>query len=112
MSVQKLVMSVLACLVTASCATGPQYLDKMQPQAVDLAQRRGAFEMNCPAATAQMLSRQELQPLVDTFRYSGPMRAEYTVGVSGCGKRVTYIVICPNNNSGSCFAGAGRMGGQ
>jgi hypothetical protein len=107
MSAQKIVMSVLACLVTASCATGPQYLDKMQPQAVDLAQRRGAFEMNCPAATAQMLSRQELQPLVDTFRYSGPMRAEYTIGVAGCGKRTTYIVICPEDGN-NCYAGGSR----
>lgn len=107
MSIQKIAMPVLACLVTASCATGPQYLDKMQPQAVDLAQRRGAFEMNCPAATAQVLSRQELQPLVDTFRYSGPMRAEYSVGVSGCGHRVTYIVICPENGN-NCYAGGSR----
>lgn len=107
MSIQKFALPALACLAVAGCATGPQYLDKMQPQATDLAQRRGAFEMNCPAATAELLSRQELQPLVNTFRYSGPMRAEYTIGVSGCGKRTTYIVICPEDNS-SCYAGGSR----
>ena len=73
---------------------------------------RGQFELNCPAATGQVISRETLQPLVQTFAFTGPQRAEYTVGVTGCGQRATYIVICPDNNSGSCFAGAGRMGGQ
>jgi len=41
-------------------------------------------------------------------RFSGPDRAEYTIGVSGCGQRATYVVICPDNGSGSCFAGGAR----
>jgi hypothetical protein len=35
-------------------------------------------------------------------------RAEYAIGVSGCRKRATYIVICPQDDGSSCFAGAGR----
>jgi hypothetical protein len=107
MSRQKLVMSILACLVTASCASGPPFIDQAQPEAVSMALRRGQFEMNCPAATASLLSREEIQPLVNTFRFSGTVRAEYTVGVSGCDKRASYVVICPENGS-SCFAGGGR----
>ena len=42
-----------------------------------------------------------------TFRRSGLERAEYTTGVSGCGKRTLYVVICPDNGSG-CFAGGAR----
>jgi len=104
-------LSLFAVLLTG-CASGPPFIDQAQPEAVNMAVRRGQFELNCPAATGQVISRETLQPLVQTFAFSGPQRAEYTVGVAGCGQRATYIVICPNNNSGSCFAGAGRMGGQ
>ncbi len=107
MSCQKMVMSALACMVTASCATGPAYLDQAQPEAVSMAVRRGQFELNCPAAKGDLISREEIQPLVNTFRFSGPVRAEYTIGVAGCGKRTTYIVICPENGSG-CYAGGAR----
>ena len=107
MSNQKLVMSILACLVTAGCASGPPFIDKAQPEAVSMAVRRGQFEMNCPAATGEVLSREEIQPAVQTYRYQGTVRAEYTVGVGGCGKRATYVVICPENGN-SCFAAGGR----
>jgi hypothetical protein len=70
-----------------------------------MAVRRAQFEMNCPAATGQVISREIIQPL--SF-YVGVPRAEYTVGVTGCGKRATYIVICPQNGSSSCFAGGAR----
>ncbi|MEO8134608.1 MAG: hypothetical protein ABI831_11595 [Betaproteobacteria bacterium] len=97
-----------AALAVAGCASGPPFIDQIQPEAVNMAARRGQFEMNCPSATGEMISRETLQPLVQTFRYSGSERAEYTVGVTGCGQRATYIVICPDNGSGSCFAGGAR----
>jgi hypothetical protein len=99
---------LLVLPIVAGCASGPPFIDQMQPEAVNMAVRRGQFEMNCPAATGEMLSRETLQPAVQTFRYSGPQRAEYTVGVSGCGQRATYVVICPDNGSLSCFAGGSR----
>jgi hypothetical protein len=97
-----------ATLILAGCASGPPFIDQIQPEAVNMALRRGQFELQCPTATAQMLSRETLQPLVQTFRYTGPDRAEYTVGVSGCGQNATYVVICPDNGSLSCFAGGAR----
>ena len=99
---------LLLLVLVVGCASGPPFIDQMQPEAVSMAVRRGQFEMNCPAATGEMLSRETLQPLVQTFRYSGPQRAEYTVGVSGCGQRATYVVICPDNGSLSCYAGGSR----
>ena len=107
MSTQKIVLSALTCLVASGCASGPPFIDQAQPEAVSMAQRRGQFEFNCPAAKGEMISREEIQPLVNTFRFSGTVRAEYTIGVAGCGKRATYIVICPENG-GNCYAGAGR----
>ena len=95
-------------ILLAGCATGPPFIDQMQPTAIDMAVRRGAFEMNCPAATGQLLSRETLQPLIQAIRFSGPERAEYTVGVSGCGQRTTYVVICPEDGNNTCFAGGSR----
>jgi len=103
---------LVAAIAVAGCASGPPFIDQMQPQAAEMALRRGQFELQCPTATAQLLSRETLQPLVQTMVYTGPTRAEYTIGVAGCGQRVTYIVICPDNGSMSCFAGASRTGIQ
>ena len=99
---------VAAGLIAAGCASGPPFIDQMQPEAVSMAVRRGQFEMNCPSAAGEVISRETLEPVVQTFRYTGVTRAEYTIGVSGCNQRAMYVVICPDNGSGSCFAGGSR----
>jgi hypothetical protein len=43
--------------------------------------------------------------MLQAVLWGGEERAEYTVGVTGCGKRSVYVVICPLESSG-CFAGA------
>lgn len=102
----------IAAAVLAGCASGPPFIDQMEPEAVSMATRRAQFELDCQKVNATVISRETLQPAVQTFVYTGPQRAEYTVGVEGCGQRATYLVICPDNGSRSCFAGAGRMGGR
>jgi len=69
-------------VLLAGCACGPPFIDPAHPEAMTIAQRRAAFEFNCPAATTQLLSRETLQPI--SFRF-GIERAEYTIGASGCG---------------------------
>jgi len=101
-------LAAAAGILATACASGPPFIDRMQPQAVEMAVRRGQFEMNCPTATGDLVSRETIQPPIQTVVYTGPVRAEYTVGVAGCGKRALYIVICPDNGSGNCFAGASR----
>ena len=91
------------------CASGPPFIDQAQAEAMTMAQRRAAFEFNCPAAAPQLLSRETLQPI--SFRF-GIERAEYTIGVSGCGQRATYVVICPDQPGSTCFAAAVRNGIQ
>ena len=97
-------LPALLAVLIAGCASGPPFIDVMQPEALSMATRRAQFEMNCPAATATVLPREALQPV--SFRF-GVERAEYTIGAAGCGKRATYVVMCPDNGSG-CFAGGGR----
>lgn len=94
------IFPLAAAALLAGCASGPPFIDAMQPKAVSMAERRAQFELQCPAATGQVLNREELQPLV----FRGPLRAQYTVGVAGCGKRATFDVICSDNNN-QCVMG-------
>ena len=91
-------------LLLCACQSQQQMVDQMQPNAVEVAQKRGAFELDCPAATAEVLSKEMMQTAAPTMRYAPPERAEYTVGVSGCGKRATYLVVCAQGGTG-CVAG-------
>lgn len=86
-------------LVLAGCQSTGQMLDNEQDVAVQTAVRRGQFDMGCPAATGEMLTRTLLQPIA----WRGIERAEYTVGVAGCGKRASYVVVCPLDSS-ACMA--------
>ena len=108
MSVPFRIALVTLPAVLAGCTSSTQFRQQMEPVAVAEAQRRGAFEMNCPDAKATLLSSQTMEPVVRTFVVSGANRAVYNVGVSGCGKRTTYVVICPENGSGACFDGGSR----
>jgi len=96
-------LPLFALGLLAGCASGPPFIDQMQPEAVSMAVRRAQFEFNCPAATGEMIQRENVQPLVA----AGPLRAEYTIGVTGCGKRATFVVICSTNGN-QCFAGGAR----
>jgi hypothetical protein len=48
-----------------------------------------------------------IQPALQGPLVYGTQRMEYTVGVTGCGQRRTYIVICPEGGTG-CYAAPGR----
>lgn len=97
----------VSSLMFCACQSQQQMVDQMQPNAVQVAQKRGAFELDCPAATAEVLSKEMMQTAAATVRYMPPERAEYTVGVSGCGKRATYLVVCAQGGTG-CVAGGAR----
>jgi len=99
----RLFLTLITLLIVAGCQSQGQVLASDQNTAVQTAERRGRFELGCPAATGTVLSSNMLQPVL----WGGQERAEYSVGVTGCGKRAVYVVICPLESSG-CFAGAGR----
>lgn len=103
----RVALFVTVPVLLSACASSPPFIDQMESTAIDMAVRRGAFEMNCPAATGQLISSETLQAPARPFIMI-PERAEYTVGVTGCGKRNSYVVICPDNGSHTCFAGASR----
>src|SRR5215468_180538 len=91
-------MKILALCVAAAamsgCATQQQQLSTRAPTALQTALQRGRFDLNCPAATATILSQDYIQPAVQGPWVAGMTRMEYTVGVEGCNERTTYIVMC------------------
>jgi len=99
-------ISIYACLFAAACTlagctTQQEYLQQIQPTAIETAERRGRFELECPDATATVLSSKVLELPFGPFGGGGD-RAEYTIGVSGCGRRTVYMAIC--TAPGNCNA--------
>ena len=102
-------LAMCAGVLLAGCASQSDFLDSKQSLAVDTAMSRAKFEMNCPAAQGSVLSRQYIQaPMAGPRMVEvGTNRAEYTIGASGCGQRLTYVVVCSEGTEG-CIAGDGR----
>jgi len=94
-------------LIGTGCATQEKFLDSRQPQAIQTAVTRAKFEMNCPGAVGQVLSREVTQPALQGPAMMGEERGLFTIGVEGCGQRQTYQVLCPMGGDG-CFAAEGR----
>jgi hypothetical protein len=101
-----LIVWAIALAAISGCNTTPLTTTK-QPMALDFAVKRARFEMNCPDATGSVLSSETIQPPNVGVRFSGPERAQFTIGVSGCDKRSTLVVICADGADG-CFAAEGR----
>ena len=102
------VLSCLATLLLVGCQSTDQWMTSMRPKAIDAAEKRGRFELNCPGAVAQVLNEQDVQPEIRAVRFQAPDRAVFTLGVSGCNKRATYVVVCPDDGGGNCFAADGQ----
>ena len=97
--------AALAAMI-CGCQSQQQMVDEMQADATQVAKQRGKFELNCPTATASVLSKEMIQSAIVNPRWAPPQRAEYTVGVSGCNKRATYLVVCAEGGTGCVAAGA------
>ena len=91
------------------CASQTDFLNSKQPIAMQTAVSRAQFEMNCPGVTGTVLSRDVIQPTYQGPYVGGIERAEFTIGVEGCGKRATLVVICPQSGEGCYATGTGRL---
>jgi len=77
--------------ILSACASQTSRVDEMQPYAIKTGQQRGASELDCPAATAQVVTKKEIEAAQTTGWYEYPHRSEFTVDVTGCGKRKSYL---------------------
>jgi len=102
-------VALIGVLATVGCQTQQQLVQSNQAIAIQTALSRAKFDMNCPSATGTVLSTNVSQPAVQGRFASayGVQRFEYTIGVTGCGKRRTYVVVCPQGGTG-CLAAPGR----
>jgi len=103
---KRTLLVAVAVLGLAGCQSDQQMLDSSQSMALESAVNRARFDMNCPTATGSVLSRQVIEPVVQT-RFGGTTRYEYTIGIEGCDKRTSAVVICPQGGGG-CFAAQER----
>ncbi|GEA52265.1 hypothetical protein VIN01S_30690 [Vibrio inusitatus NBRC 102082] len=87
--------SVLAIVTLTGCTTTAEFVLKNQPSAAQAAQNRGVFELSCNEVSTTLLNSKT----IDLYERQVP---EYQIGVSGCGKKEVYTVVC-NPNSG-CMA--------
>jgi hypothetical protein len=94
--------------VLSGCNTTP-LTTSLQPMAVSYAVTRARFDLNCPTATGSVLSSETVQPVLNGPLMNGTERAQFTVGVSGCDKRETIVVLCAQGGDG-CFAADGQRG--
>lgn len=103
MTASRLVGIFAVVTLMTGCATQQQQLAQGQAAAMDTALQRGRFDLNCPTASATVLSSDFIQPAVQGPWVSGLTRREYTIGVAGCDQRTTYVVMCQEGTS-TCFA--------
>jgi hypothetical protein len=100
-------LAVVVVFAAAGCQTQQQMIQSQQAIAIQTALNRAQFEMNCPTARGTVLSTNVIQPVFNGPLVQGTYRTEFTIGVTGCGHRKTYIVVCPQGGTG-CYAAVGR----
>jgi len=98
---------IVIALGMAGCVSQPQVLDDQQGLVIQTAVKRAQLKMSCSDVAGKVLSQQVIQPAVQGAYIVGVKRTEYTVDVTGCGKKDTYIVVCPVGGDG-CFAADSR----
>ncbi len=101
------VLLLLAVLASTGCVSQSQFLDSKQGMATQTVMNRAKFEMNCQEVTPTIISREVVEPALQGAFVNGIERAEYTIGIAGCGKRETFIVICPDGGEGCYSTGPG-----
>ena len=88
-------LMLFTALTAVGCMTESQFLASRQPTAIQVAESRGQFEMNCPSAKGEVLSQELTQQPIQGPLVQGESRGLFTIGVAGCGQRRVYQVFCP-----------------
>jgi hypothetical protein len=101
-------LGIIAVALTG-CASQSQFLSDKQGMAMQTALSRAKFDLNCQQVSPVLISQEVVQPALQGPWVNGIERAEYTIGVKGCDKRETYVVICPEGGEGCYAAGPGEF---
>jgi hypothetical protein len=90
---------LLVLLLAGACVN---IVAQNAPGALQTAETRGRFELNCPDVQATILS----QKLIQTWRFEG---SEHTIGVRGCDRQVVYVTYCRDPQDCNAFSQTGRI---
>lgn len=89
----------LVSLLVIGCAN---IVAQNAPGALQTAEARARFELNCPSVQATILS----QKLIQGFRFDG---SEHTIGVRGCGREAVYLTYCSDATDCNALSQTGRI---
>ena len=103
---KRVMLAVLASAALGGCQTTQAFLDANQAAAVQTASSRGRFELNCQDIQTEVLSSKIIDPAP---MYGGVWRAEYTIGVRGCGRQMVYETICLDSHDCNAIADTGNV---
>jgi hypothetical protein len=101
------VLSLVAASALTGCVSQTQFLDSKQGMAIETASSKARFELSCQDIMTTVISREVVQPALQGPWVNGIQRAEYTIGINGCGKKIMFVVICPDGGEGCYAAGPG-----
>ena len=93
-------------MILSACVTESQFLAQNAPSALNTALARGRFELNCPQASGTVLSQKVTYINgmgIGMAGGGGYEWTEYTIGVSGCGKRAVYETMCRDQDNCNAF---------
>jgi hypothetical protein len=97
----RVISALLASAVFGGCQTTQSFLDANQNAALQTANARGRFELNCQEIQSSVLSSKIINPAP---MMGGIWRAEYTIGVRGCGRQVVYETVCLDSHDCNAIA--------
>lgn len=109
MNASRALALALLLAIAAGCQTNTEFLSGNESAAMRAAESRGRFELDCEQANAELLSEKVITPPIGPFGGGGIERAEYTIGVRGCGKHVVYITICRDQANCNALSDSGRI---
>jgi len=102
MSNSFIILALIGVLGMMGCTSvQTQWLDNLQPNAMQTASSRGQAEMSCPTVTPALVSRQ----MAHKPGYVAPWVMEftqYTINLQGCGKEQVYLILCPLDGA-NCY---------
>ena len=102
MSNSFIILPLIGVLAMMGCSNvQAQWLDTLQPTAMQTAANQGQAEMSCPTVTPTLMSRQ----MAHLPGYYAPWHmqlTQYTVNLEGCGKKQLYYILCPLDGT-ACY---------
>lgn len=95
-------LAITAAAVAVWAAACTPIVTQNAPAALQTAESRARFELNCPDVQATVISQKEIQ----LWAFAG---SEHTIGVRGCGKQAVYLTYCRDPEDCNAVAQTSRL---